>query len=115
MEKNSLALAMPATGVEKQEENQGLRIQWEIAMRPGKRKALPDTPVGRLQERIEKAKASIRAKVEHPFRIIKNLFGMKKVSYRGLAKNTVRLYTLFGLANLLIGKSWSARNAKNVC
>ena len=37
---------------------------------------------------------------------------MKKVSYRGLAKNTARLYTLFGLANLLIGKSWSARNAK---
>ena len=40
---------------------------------------------------------------------------MKKVSYRGLAKNTARLYTLFGLANLLIGKSWSARNAQNAC
>ena len=102
-------------GAEKREENQGRQIQWEIAMRPGKRKALPDTPDGRLQERIEQVKASIRAKVEHPFRIIKNLFGMKKVSYRGLAKNTARLYTLFGLANLLIGKSWSARNAKNAC
>ncbi len=102
-------------GAEKREENQGRQIQWEIAMRPGKRKALPDTPIGRLQERIEQAKARIRAKVEHPFRIIKNLFGMKKVSYRGLAKNTARLYTLFGLANLLIGKSWSARNAKNAC
>ena len=76
-----------------------------------KRKGLPDTPDGRLQERIEQVKASIRAKVEHLFRIIKNP-GMKKVSYRGLAKNTARLYTLFGLANLLIGKSWSARNAK---
>ncbi len=102
-------------GAEKREENQGRQIQWEIAMRPGKRKALPDTPIGRLQERIEQAKARIRAKVEHPFRIIKNLFGMKKVSYRGLAKNTARLYTLFGLANLLIGKSWSARNAQNAC
>ena len=48
--------------------------------------------------------SGIRAKVEHPFKIIKNLFGMKKVSYRGLAKNTARLYTLFGLANLLTAK-----------
>ena len=91
-------------GVEKREENRGRQVEWEIAMRPGKRKALPDTRVGRLQERIEQVKASIRAKVEHPFRIIKNLFGMKKVSYRGLAKNTARLYTLFGLANLLTAK-----------
>ena len=91
-------------GVEKREENRGRRVEWEIAMRPGKRKALPDTRVGRLQERIEQVKASIRAKVEHPFKIIKNLFGMKKVSYRGLAKNTARLYTLFGLANLLTAK-----------
>ena len=91
-------------GVEKREENRGRQVEWEIAMRPGKRKALPDTRVGRLQERIEQVKASIRAKVEHPFKIIKNLFGMKKVSYRGLAKNTARLYTLFGLANLLTAK-----------
>ena len=45
----------------------------------------------------------------------KQQFGYAKVRYRGLAKNTARLYTLFGLANLLIGKSWSARNAKNAC
>ena len=43
-------------GAEKREENQGRQIQWEIAMRPGKRKALPDTPDGRLQERIEQVK-----------------------------------------------------------
>ena len=91
-------------GVEKREENRGRRVEWEIAMRPGKRKALPDTRVGRLQEQLEQARARIRAKVEHPFKIIKNLFGMKKVSYRGLAKNTARLYTLFGLANLLTAK-----------
>jgi len=46
--------------------------------------------------------ASVRAKVEHNFHIIKNLLGLKKVSYRGLANNTVRLYTLFGFANLMI-------------
>ena len=79
-------------------------VQWEVALRPGKRKALPDTPLGRLNEQIEKLKASVRAKVEHPFHIVKNLFQLKKVRYRGLAKNTAQLFTLFGLANLLIAK-----------
>lgn len=91
-------------GVEKREENLGNPTQWEVAMRPGKRRVLPDTPLGRIQEQIEKLKASVRAKVEHPFHIVKNLFGMKKVRYRGLFKNTAQLFTLFGLANLLIAK-----------
>ncbi len=91
-------------GVEKREENQGTEVTWEVAMRPGKRNALPDTAIGRLQERLEQIKASIRAKVEHPFHIVKNIFGMKKVRYKGLAKNTAQLFTLFGLANLLIAK-----------
>ncbi len=90
-------------GVEKREENLH-PIEWEVAMRPGKRKALPDTPLGRINEQIEKLKASVRAKVEHPFHIVKNIFGMKKVRYKGLAKNTAQLFTLFGLANLLIAK-----------
>lgn len=93
-------------GVEKREENLGSTVQWEVAMRPGKRKALPDTPLGRIKEQIEKLKASVRAKVEHPFHIIKNIFGMKKVRYRGLFKNTAQLFTLFGLANLLIARRW---------
>lgn len=91
-------------GVDKRPENQTSCVQWEVAMRPGKRKALPDTPLGRISEQIEKCKASVRAKVEHPFHIIKNVFQLKKVRYRGLAKNTARLFTLFGLANLLIAK-----------
>ena len=52
---------------------------------------------------VEKAKASVRAFVEHPFHILKNLFRHRKVRYRGLAKNRHQLYTLFGLANVLIG------------
>ncbi len=91
-------------GVEKRKENLNTNVQWEVALRPGKRKALPDTPLGRLNEQIEKLKASVRAKVEHPFHIVKNLFQLKKVRYRGLAKNTAQLFTLFGLANLLIAK-----------
>jgi IS5 family transposase len=57
-----------------------------------------------LAERLEKAKASVRAKVEHPFRVVKQQFGYAKVRYRGLAKNTARLTMLFALSNL-----WMAR------
>jgi len=53
---------------------------------------------------FEKAKAQVRALVEHPFHIIKNLFRHRKTRYRGLAKNTAQLHTLFALANLVIAK-----------
>ena len=79
-------------------------VRWHVALRPGKRKALPDTPAGRIAERIEQCKASIRAKVEHPFHYLKNRFGLKKVRYRGLFKNTASLFALFALANLCIAK-----------
>jgi IS5 family transposase len=79
-------------------------VQWQVAMRPGKRRALPKTPWGQAIDRIEKCKASIRAKVEHPFRVVKRQFGYAKVRYRGLMKNTAQLMTLFALSNL-----WMAR------
>lgn len=91
-------------GVEKREENRDSAVTWHVALRPGKRRALPDTESGRLCEQIEKLKASVRAKVEHPFHVVKNLFGHKKARYRGLAKNAAQLMTLFGLANLMIAK-----------
>jgi len=53
---------------------------------------------------LERKKAQIRARVEHPFHIVKNLFGHKKVSYKGLAKNRARMFSLFALANLVIAK-----------
>jgi len=52
----------------------------------------------------ERAKAQVRARVEHPFHIIKNLFKHRKVRYRGLSKNTAQLYSLFALANLVIAR-----------
>ena len=52
----------------------------------------------------ETLKARIRARVEHPFHGVKNLFHFTKVRYKGLAKNTAQLYTLFGLANLVLAK-----------
>jgi IS5 family transposase len=78
---------------------------WHVAMRPSKRRALDKTKAsGQLTEQVEKIKATIRAKVEHPFRMIKQQFGHVKVRYRGLFKNTAQLKTLFALSNL-----WMAR------
>jgi hypothetical protein len=77
-----------------------------VALRPGQRRALPKNRAGRQAERIEQLKARVRALVEHPFHWIKNIFGLKKVRYRGLAKNTAQLFTLFALANLMIAKRW---------
>ena len=57
-------------GIEKRSEMQGRGIGFLVAMRPGKRRSLPDTPEGRLDDLVETAKAHIRAKVDHPFRVI---------------------------------------------
>ena len=76
-------------------------VRWNIAMRPGKRRALDKSrESNRLIDELERLKASIRAKVEHPLRVIKRQFGHVKVRYRGLAKNTAQLHTLFALSNL---------------
>ena len=85
-------------GVHKREENLGLEVEWRVAMRPGRRRKLEP---GSEEALAEKAKASVRAKVEHPFLKVKRLFGYVKVRYRGLGKNVERLALLFGLGNLL--------------
>jgi len=90
-------------GVNKREEAQGPR--WHVAMQPGKRRKLDLTRKwARLLEQAEQLKASVRAKVEHPFHVVKNLFCHKKVRYKGLAKNEAQLFSLFALANLVIAK-----------
>ena len=90
-------------GVNKREEAQGPR--WHVAMQPGKRRKLDLTRKwARLLEQAEQLKASVRAKVEHPFHVVKNLFCHKKVRYKGLAKNAAQLFSLFALANLVIAK-----------
>ena len=77
-------------------------VPWHVAMGPAKRKALDKehSAVDALVDQLERVKAQIRAKVEHPFRVIKRQFGYVKVKYRGLAKNTANLMTLFALSNL---------------
>jgi IS5 family transposase len=76
-------------------------VTWHIAMKPGKRKMLrKDKACDVLVNALEKLKAGIRAKVEHPFRVVKRQFAYTKVRYRGLKKNTAQLVTLFALSNL---------------
>ncbi len=93
------------TGVEKREEHAGRHEIWQIAARRstykkhGKRRVLY-----KAIRKIDKAKAQVRAKVEHPLRVIKRQFGYTKVRFRGLVKNTAQLVTLFALSNL-----WMAR------
>ena len=87
-------------GIEKREAFQDSACQFRIGMRPGQRRALPNTPEGRLEALMETAKAHLRAKVEHPFRVIKHQFGFQKTRYRGLKKNDHKLKMLFALANL---------------
>jgi transposase, IS5 family len=87
-------------GIEKRNDFQDCEAEFRIAMKPGQRRVLPETPEGRLLDLIETAKAHFRAKVEHPFRIIKCQFGFRKVFYRGIRKNDLKLKLLFALANL---------------
>ena len=91
--------------IDKREEAKDLDVTWHVAMLPGKRRALsPKNRRDQLLEKVEKLKASVRAKVEHPFRVVKQEFGYAKVRCRGLAKNTARLTMLFAMSNL-----WSKR------
>jgi transposase, IS5 family len=79
-------------------------LQWHIAARPSDIAKLPEGRRKVAAQKREHRKASVRAKVEHPFRVIKRQFGLMKVRFRGLAKNTAHVVTLFALSNL-----WMAR------
>jgi len=91
-------------GAHKRLEHKGRDVDWQIAMRPGKRRQLI---AGSEDEEIETAKASVRAKVEHPFRYVKRMFGYDKVRYRGLAKNEQRISMLLAFTNLLIAERYA--------
>jgi IS5 family transposase len=93
------------TGVEKRAEMAALdrTIDWQIARKRSQIKTMKEGVEKETLKAAEKAKASVRAFVEHPFHILKNIFRHRKVRYRGLAKNGHQLHTLFGLANVLIG------------
>jgi IS5 family transposase len=64
-----------------------------------RRRAARSTPI---DEDINRIIAMVRARVEHPFRVLKRQFGYVKTRYRGLAKNRAQLFTLFALGNLFL-------------
>jgi IS5 family transposase len=72
-------------------------VRWRVAPRKGTLKAMP------AHDRVEACQqASVRAKVEHPFLIVKRDFGFAKTRYRGMAKNLNHLHMLFASANWLM-------------
>ena len=93
-------------GVEQREEiiAKTGEVQWHVAAKRGRIKSMAEGMLKELTQALEKAKAQVRARVEHPFHIIKNLFKHRKTRYRGLAKNTAQLHSLFALANLFIAR-----------
>jgi IS5 family transposase len=91
-------------GIEKRPEMKGKTARFRIAMRPGKRRALPDAPEGRLDDLVETAKAHIRAKGEHPFRVIKQQFGFQKTRLRGMVKHHCKVNVLAALTNLFLAR-----------
>lgn len=61
-------------------------------------------PVNARWRAINRARSRVRACGEHPFRVVKHLWGFRKVRYRGLAKNTARVFAIFALANLYLAR-----------
>ncbi len=89
------------TCVDKHPEHQDRPMIWSIAARPSTyKKHGKQSLIAQVRRKIEYAKAQMRAKVEHPFRVIKRQFDYTKVRYRGLIKNTAQQTTLFALSNL---------------
>jgi transposase, IS5 family len=91
------------TGADKRPEHADREVSWNIAIKRSIIQALPKG-LRDWAEQAERALSQVRAWVEHPFHVVKDLFRHRKLRYRGLAKNTAQLYTLFALANLVIAK-----------
>ena len=93
-------------GVDKREDMQealvgnGQEVQWHIAKRRKTIETMMDGWQKKLAQAHEKLKARVRAYVEHPFHVVKNIFRHKKVRYKGIAKNDAQLNVLFALSNL---------------
>ena len=93
-------------GVEKREDMQkalsanGQEVRWHIAKRRTTIEKMAEGWQKSLAQAYEKLKAQVRARVEHPFHVIKNIFRYKKTRYKGLAKNDSQINVLFALSNL---------------
>ncbi|ANF89316.1 Transposase (plasmid) [Pseudomonas antarctica] len=101
------------TGAAKHPEHAERDVIWSIAARPSSYQHHgKDSVLYRVKRKIEYAKPQLRAKVENPFQVIKVRFNHRKVRYLGLEKNTAQLFSLFGLANLMLAKRYMQRAAE---
>lgn len=91
-------------GAEKRVAATKKKREWHIAEKRGRVKAMEEGPLKEATQELETLKARFRARVEHPFRVVKCQFGFQKVRFKGLLKNTAQVITLFALSNL-----WMAR------
>lgn len=91
-------------GIANRPEMAGTEAEFRVAMRPGRRRVLQNSPEGRLEDLVETAMAHILSKVEHPFRVIKQQFGFQKTRLRGLAKNRCKINVLAALTNLFLAR-----------
>ena len=97
-------------GVDKREDMQqalavnGQEVKWHVAKRRKSIEKLEDGWRKSLAQAYEKLKAQVRARVEHPFHVVKNIFRYKKTRYQGIAKNASQLKMLFALGNLYLAR-----------
>lgn len=90
-------------GIAKRVDIAGKSAEFRVAMPPGKSRSLPNPPPeGKLQHQIETAKLHVRAKVEYPFRVVKQQFGFQKTRLRGMAKNRCEVNVVAALTNLFL-------------
>jgi len=84
-------------GVEKRQENRSRSVKWHVALRPGKRRVLPDTETERLREQLEKFKAGVRTRVENPFHVVRNILdtrGRAVADWPSTRRNCIRSLAL---------------------
>jgi len=97
-------------GVDKREDMQqalatnGQEVKWHVAKRRKSIEKLEDGWRKNLAQAYEKLKAQVRARVEHPFHVVKNIFRYKKTRLKGIAKNASQLKMLFALGNLYLAR-----------
>jgi hypothetical protein len=103
-------------GITKRQEIQAQHpgVDWLVAMMPGKRLAFKKSKtVDALVDKLEKIKAGIRAKVEHPFRVIKCQFGYRKTWYRELISfNLAEMYSIHGQLRLAGQEALNAKHSQ---
>ena len=93
-------------GAEKREDaivknKAGKKLQYSISRRPSQLRKLSKSGQYKAKKR-ERAKSSVRAKVEHVFGVVKGLLKFKKTRYRGLRKQEAKFNIMFALANLIL-------------